>query len=366
MSLQRPTAVFAVIAWVVTGLSISAGYHRHFTHNSFQAIAPLRAVWAVLGAGSFMGSIQMWAAKHLYHHALLGTRRDPYDGSQGSCGTWMLHWTAYCSRFQIADSWPGVNLDHVTTSALVQWQHKYYLPLATVSGLIAPAMIGSLWGDALGAFVYAGLLRILLVQHQSFLCNSLGHTPLGTRHYSQSPTYDSLLLSLITFGEGYTNYHFTFPGDYRIGPMRWHVDPTKWVIRALSWMGLTYSLRSHTPKELKLARINAKAEFLAHASAQIDVGPPLASLPVWSWDEYLKQANAGSKSLVAIDDIVYDVTHFIDEHPGGVPLLKGRLGTDATAAFNGAVYRHSKAARNLISHMRAATIDASTVPEKQE
>ena len=109
---------------------------------------------------------------------------------------------------------------------LARWQHKFYVPIAIAIGFALPAAIGWLWGGAeaaLGAFLIAGVARVVCVHHVTFCINSLCHW-IGDRPYSSDCTArDSILMAVVTFGEGYHNYHHEFQHDYRNGVRPWQI-----------------------------------------------------------------------------------------------------------------------------------------------
>jgi stearoyl-CoA desaturase (delta-9 desaturase) len=126
----------------------------------------------------------------------------------------------------------------------VQW-------IAVLVSFGLPPILGYLWDGwvgALGAFLIAGVARIVVLQHCTFLINSACHT-IGRQPYStRCSARDSLFLAFFTFGEGYHNYHHEFQHDYRNGVKPWQIDPTKWIIWTFSKLGLTRDLR-RVPKE---------------------------------------------------------------------------------------------------------------------
>jgi stearoyl-CoA desaturase (delta-9 desaturase) len=119
---------------------------------------------------------------------------------------------------------------------------------------VLPGLLGLLWGDPIGALLVAGFLRLVVQWHATFFVNSLAHC-VGHQPYSSRTTArDSFWVALLTLGEGYHNFHHSFPTDYRNG-VRWHhFDPTKWLVWSLSRVGLTGGLKRVPQLRLAEAR----------------------------------------------------------------------------------------------------------------
>ncbi|HET7059658.1 MAG TPA: fatty acid desaturase, partial [Nitrospiraceae bacterium] len=129
---------------------------------------------------------------------------------------------------------------------VVMWQHRYYIPIV-VSGLALPFFIGLLYSDwigGIGCFLLAGVGRTFAVLNSTFCINSICHLWGEQPHGQFDSSRDSWWVSLITFGEGYHNYHHTYQSDYRNGPYWYNFDPSKWLIFGLSCIGLATSLRT--------------------------------------------------------------------------------------------------------------------------
>lgn len=171
------------------------------------------------------------------------------------------------------------------------------------------------------------------MHHATFFVNSLAHY-LGDQAYSDLHTaFDSMITALLTLGEGYHNYHHEFPQDYRNG-IRWYqYDPTKWTIKLLYWLGLAYDLRWISDEEVEKAKLQVKKARLAEMRNKLAYGKDMKqNLPVLSARELQQLIDAG-KSWIIVEDRVYDVTDFLDLHPGGRDTLLEHAGTDATAMF---------------------------------
>src|SRR6266496_3533952 len=121
------------------------------------------------------------------------------------------------------------------------WQHRHIHLLAVIVGFVLPTLAGFVWNGwvgALGGFLIGGVARVVVLQHGTFLINSACHT-IGRQPYStRCSARDSFFLALLTFGEGYRNYHHEFQYDYRNGVKPWQMDPTKWIIWILSKLRL--------------------------------------------------------------------------------------------------------------------------------
>jgi stearoyl-CoA desaturase (delta-9 desaturase) len=134
------------------------------------------------------------------------------------------------------------NVDDLIKSRLIMHQAKHYVPWAIVAGVVTPVLIGSLFGHALSAFILSVCLRVTLVYHSTWCINSVCHT-FGKRTYDKDASArDHWLVAILTFGEGYHNFHHRFPSDYRNGVKWYHWDPSKWMIAVCEKIGLARDL----------------------------------------------------------------------------------------------------------------------------
>jgi stearoyl-CoA desaturase (Delta-9 desaturase) len=121
-------------------------------------------------------------------------------------------------------------------------------------------------------------------------------------------------------------------------------------------VGLAYDLKEFRSNEIEKGRVQQLQKKLDQRRARLDWGIPLDQLPVISWDDFIRNARADGRALVAIAGVIHDVGDFIKDHPGGKSLIGSAIGKDATAIFNGGVYDHSNAAHNLLSTMRVGVL----------
>ncbi len=232
------TAVLLFLFWSGASIfAISAGYHRLFSHVTYEAHWSLRLFLLLFGAATFQNSALKWALDHRRHHKRVDTDHDPYNIRKGF---WHAHIGWVLRKETSIKNPPGLDLER---DPLVQWQARNYFVIATIVGLVVPLGIGILAHDPWGGLLIGGVLRIVVLYHTTFSINSFAHS-LGTQPYSDSDSSrDSFVTALISMGEGYHNFHHTFPSDYRNGVQIHQFDPTKWLLSGLSWIGITKNLR---------------------------------------------------------------------------------------------------------------------------
>jgi len=228
------------ILYVFTGMGITVGYHRLIAHRSFECRPWVKAVLLIGGGWALQNSALRWCADHIRHHARTDQEEDPYNAQKG-------FWHSHCG-------WLFLNTPHRTENyerqlrkdPMVMWQHKYYRVIV-ISGLVFPFVLGSIVNRSVtagfGCFLLAGMFRMFMVLNSTFAINSLCHMYGTQPHGQHDSSRDSWLVSFLTFGEGYHNYHHTYARDYRNGPKWYNFDPSKWLIYTLSLLSLATNLR---------------------------------------------------------------------------------------------------------------------------
>jgi stearoyl-CoA desaturase (delta-9 desaturase) len=232
-------AMFGLL-YIISGLGITVGYHRLMAHRSFDCPDWIKAGLLIAGGWALQNTVLKWAADHIRHHAQCDRDADPYNAQLG-------FWYSHCGWLFFTST----NVDDKYSSRLrqdrvVMWQHRRYVPIV-LSGLALPFLVGMLyngWIGGVGCFLLAGVGRTFAVLNSTFCINSVCHLWGSQPHGNEDSSRDSWWVSLITFGEGYHNYHHTYQSDYRNGPRWYNFDPSKWVIFSLSTLGLATSLRT--------------------------------------------------------------------------------------------------------------------------
>ncbi len=283
-----------LVFYFAAGLSITAGYHRLFSHRTYVANPILEFLFLFFGAGAFQNSALKWCSDHRIHHTHADSGRDPYNIGRGF---WYAHigWILLDEKDLQLTSYPK----DLEMARMVSWQHRYYFPLALFSGLILPGIFCALFfADFWGGVLWGGLLRIVFVHHATFFINSLSHL-WGSRPYSEKESArDNYFLTLITYGEGYHNFHHVFPSDYRNGVKWYHFDPTKWLIYLSSLIGLAKSLKWTSEKEIWKARLGTQYRLVKKQGIPLSIDRRLIELrekielklaQIQSWKKELKE-----------------------------------------------------------------------------
>lgn len=247
-----------IILYFMTGMSITAGYHRLFAHKAYDANPLIKLFFLVFGAAAFQNSVLKWGSDHRVHHTKVDTEADPYSIQEGFFYAHM-GWVFLKKNSEIKERYAKDFL----SDKLVMWQHKYYIPIAVLAGLVFPATLGQLFFNSwLGGLAVGGFARVVMVHHCTFFINSLCHCIGSTPYTDTNSAKDSWFMALFTFGEGYHNFHHFFQADYRNG-IRWYqYDPTKWLIRTLQSMGLASKLKRTSQEKILTARMQMRLKAL--------------------------------------------------------------------------------------------------------
>jgi stearoyl-CoA desaturase (Delta-9 desaturase) len=245
-------ALLMVGLYVVTGLGVTAGFHRCFTHRSFSAAPALRVVLALAGSMSFQGGVIGWVATHRRHHAFTDRPGDPhspyrYGTSLRGLLRGLLHahlgWMFRDDPTPVHRYAPDLQADRAMRVLTRAFPALCVLSLALPFGL-GWAIGGSLYA-ALTALLWAGLVRVTLLQHVTWsvnsLCHLLGNRPFKTRRFDRATNLWPL--ALLSFGESWHNLHHSDPTCARHGVDRLQIDLSAGAIRIFERLGWATNVR---------------------------------------------------------------------------------------------------------------------------
>lgn len=254
--------------YLATGFGITIGYHRLFTHRSFETIRPIKFLLGVLGCMSVQGPILKWVAIHRRHHQHSDGPEDPHSpthfggGVRGVLtGFWHSHvgWMFVANHPNLSDYVRDLRADRLirTTSDL--------FPLWVFLGLVIPAALGGLvtmsWTGAVLGLLWGGLVRVFLVHHVTFSINSICHIWGRRRFAVQDQSCNNFLCGVLALGEGWHNNHHAFPTSARHGLAWWEIDLSYIVIRLMTMMGLAWQLRVPAAEAIQAKQDRSEAQW---------------------------------------------------------------------------------------------------------
>jgi len=261
--------ILLVVFYIITSVGIGVGYHRHFTHRSFQAVTPVRALLGIFGSMAAQGPMFFWVAIHRRHHQFADTAGDahsPYVQREKTfanrvVGFWHAH-TGWLFDTEVTD-WGRYIPDLIKDKAMFRVSELYFVWVAL--GLALPAAIGGLvhgtWEGAFFGFLWGGLVRMFCVHHSTWCINSVCHI-FGDRPFKiRDRAANNWLIAIVTSGEGWHNNHHAFPYACNHSMHWWQYDPNYWLISTLKALGLVWDIRNANPQEVqnKLAGIETAA-----------------------------------------------------------------------------------------------------------
>jgi len=253
-------AIFAVM-YLVTALGITVGFHRLFTHRSFETGPVVQFILSVLGSMAVQGPLLDWVAQHRRHHQHSdepGDPHSPHHHGGGVLGLLRGLWHAHLGW--IFDPAPPDLMRYVKDlqQSGMLWTVSSLFPVWVAVGFLVPAVLGGLltgsWLGVWTGLVWGGLVRVFLVHHVTWSVNSVCHL-WGFRPFrSSDQSRDNFVFGVLALGEGFHNAHHAFPTSARHGLRWWQPDVSYYVIRLLALVGLAWNVRLPTEQAQEQAR----------------------------------------------------------------------------------------------------------------
>ena len=218
--------VLALASYYVRMIWITMGYHRYFSHRAFKTSRVFQFVLAFLSTTSAQKGVLWWAANHRHHHKYSDQPEDVHSPKRGF---WWSH-VGWILSTEFEET-KAEKVKDLTRYPELVWLNEHYL--VPVVAYAVPFLVfwgwqGLLWGFVVGT---------VLLWHGTFFINSLAHV-FGKRRYETSDTSrNSMILALLTSGEGWHNNHHHYQSTANQGWFWWEVDLTWYVLRALGDRG---------------------------------------------------------------------------------------------------------------------------------
>jgi stearoyl-CoA desaturase (Delta-9 desaturase) len=254
--------------YIVCAFGTTIGFHRYFTHKSFEARTPVKIVLAVLGCMTMQGPLTQWVTDHRKHHALSDQEGDPHSPHVGHGegilapirGFFHAH-VGWLFTLKGMERGRDYGKDLYEDRLIRTIDRLYILWVVLTFGLpfAIGYAVGGTWQWGLEGLVWGGLLRVFLYQHATFSVNSICHM-FGRRDYqTRDEARNNWVVAALVFGEGWHNNHHAFPASARHGLHRFQIDLSWWVIRGLEKLRLVWNVKHPTETQMERRRLQAQA-----------------------------------------------------------------------------------------------------------
>ncbi|KAM9477718.1 stearoyl-CoA desaturase b [Clarias gariepinus] len=254
-SAKALTLVWAWICFMISGIGVTAGVHRLWSHRSYKAKLPLRIFLAIGNSMAFQNDIYEWSRDHRVHHKYSDTNADPHNVSRGFFFS-HIGWLLVRKHPDVIEKGSKLDLSDLKADGVVMFQRRYYKLSVVVMCFIFPTLVPwYFWDESLWvAYFIPGLLRYALVLNSSWLVNSAAHM-WGMRPFDLNINpRENRFVAFSAIGEGFHNYHHTFPYDYATSEHGSLLNFTKVFIDFMCFIGLAED-RKKPSREAILARV---------------------------------------------------------------------------------------------------------------
>lgn len=298
-------AYAAFVLYTLSCLGITAGYHRMWAHRAYKAHPIVEVFLAFFGAGASQGSILWWSRLHRLHHNKSDTEDDPYGPQKGFLYSHVL----WIFENRNIKALKYVDVKDLKANSIVMFQHRFYAIISLMCSIGLPCFVYYVLNQELwNCLFYPIALTRVCVWHSTWFVNSLAHWLGEQPHGNSGTSRDHFFTAVLTFGEGYHNYHHEFPYDYRNAIKWYQYDPTKWLIEVLSLFNLSWGLKTKETLEETIRPSSDKRTEPMHIV------------------EYLTKTRTEGKQWIAYQGAVYDVSRLLYVHPGGSSYIKMVIG----------------------------------------
>lgn len=251
------TILFATGYGLIAGLGVTAGAHRLWCHRSYEATLLLRILLTIFNCMAVQTAIYDWCRDHRVHHKFSETNADPHNSKRGFFFSHM-GWLFFKKHPDVINKGRTVDMSDLLADPVVCFQRKFYIPLSFIWGFLIPAIIPYwFWNEYfITAFFVAGIGRYIILLHSTWAVNSVAHL-YGYKPYNKKiNARENLLVALFAVGEGFHNYHHTFPWDYSTSEFGWWFNPSTAFIDLMARLGLAYNLKSVSSDTIRKVREN--------------------------------------------------------------------------------------------------------------
>ncbi|KAJ8921482.1 hypothetical protein NQ315_003100 [Exocentrus adspersus] len=239
------TSICAIIIALASAEGVTIGAHRLYSHKTFKAKFSLRLALNILQTIAGQNCLYIWVRDHRLHHKYSDTDADPHNAHRGFFFSHM-GWLMSKKHPAVIEKGKTIDMSDLEADPVVMFQKEYYKPLYAVFAIALPVAIPVyFWNENyVNSFFISYMLRYIVVLHATWLVNSAAHL-YGTKPFDKFILpVESKFVAFISIGEGWHNYHHSFPWDYRAAELGSKYCMTTYIIDLLAYFGLAYDLKS--------------------------------------------------------------------------------------------------------------------------
>lgn len=310
-----------IALYVIRLFAIGAGYHRYFSHRSYKTGRVFQFILAFLAQATAQKSVLWWAAKHRHHHLHSDTEHDVH--SPRHTGFFYSHVGWIFARKH--DTTDLVKVSDFTQYPELMFLHRFELLPATLTGIACFLIAG--WSGLIVGFVWS----TVLVYHATFCINSLAHVHGKKRYVTGDDSRNNWLLALFTMGEGWHNNHHAYQSSVRQGFKWWEIDPTYYILKVLSWVGVVWDMKS-PPEEVLRNEQRLGARVIDKAAGDL-----AATFHIDTIAASVRHALSGTPVLVELQERMSSAQHKAEDILAGLHMphlpTRDEIRTRALAMF---------------------------------
>ncbi|XP_070151665.1 (11Z)-hexadec-11-enoyl-CoA conjugase isoform X3 [Polyergus mexicanus] len=239
------TWIFEISYGILGALGVTAGAHRFWAHRSYSAKLPLKILLSYLYCMAGQTHLTKWIRVHRTHHRYTDTSADPHNSNRGFFFS-HVGWLMMKHHPAVKEYGKNVNMSDIAADPVIRFFDKYYPPIMLSLCFVLPILIPVyIWNETWIISIAATITRYIFMLNAAFAVNSFAHL-CGTRPYNRNlKATENLTVSIVTFGEGWHNYHHSFPWDYKAAELGlYRVNLTTAFIDFMAWIGLAYDLKT--------------------------------------------------------------------------------------------------------------------------
>lgn len=241
----RATIICAFCLYNLGAIGITAGAHRLWTHRSYKAKLPMRIALMLMNCVAFQKDIIDWSLDHRVHHKYSETEADPHNAKRGFFFS-HIGWLMVKKHPDVIAKGKQLNIDDLLTDPVLKFQRKFYVPLVALCCFILPTVVPYVFfGQSMyNAYFVAAILRYVLLLHATWLVNSAAHM-WGWRPYDKTINpAENPAVAFFASGEGFHNFHHSFPQDYSTAEFGWVFNLSTMFIDICAFFGQAYDRKS--------------------------------------------------------------------------------------------------------------------------